>query len=162
MTTQHEIMPFVNQAEDAADAAKTRELYRTQTVGAFEAVREFDTGAYRDTDNHKLSYLRHLSPLVLRRYTQYLDKCRRMSDGTLREPDNWKKGMPRNEWAESLLRHVMSFWETTETGEGDVQEALCAILFNAMGRLHEELREQPSGRVTCQCAPCREWVARRT
>lgn len=73
----------------------------------------------------------------------------KQADGTTRAPDNWKLGMPKQEFAESLLRHTFEFWELIEehgqhvevSGQA-IEEKLCAILFNAQGYLHELLREE--------------------
>ena len=54
-------------------------------------MRTFDTGATRDSDNDKLDYEGFLSPLVLRRYAEYLHKHRKQSDGKIRTSDNWQK-----------------------------------------------------------------------
>ena len=116
------------------------------------ATRVFDTGAYRDTSADKLSYLRHLSPMVLRRYVQFLHRMRQMPDGTVREPDNWKNGFPKDESAESLLRHVMELWllnrgeDTLHPRDArdpqDAEEVVCSILFNASCYLHALLMER--------------------
>lgn len=108
-------------------------------------MREFSSGATRDTVEGKLSYMKALSPAVLRRYLQYLSKHRIQADGKLRDFDNWKKGIDRAVYLDSLLRHTMDAWLVTEgiepTEDGAVLEnLLCAIMFNTMGYLHEVLR----------------------
>ncbi len=72
---------------------------------------------------------------------------RKQSDGALRPGDNWQKGIPRVEYAKSLIRHMIDFW-LTERGHGnlaraDMQETLCSIMFNVMGYLFEMLNEKP-------------------
>lgn len=109
--------------------------------------RTFDTGATRDTGDGKLAYDRFLSPFVIRRYAEYMEKHRVQSDGTLREPDNWKKGIPLPVYRASLTRHVQEVNEFTNPDDGfevfgvtdydDLEEALCATIFNAMGMLYE-------------------------
>jgi len=104
-------------------------------------TRIFNSGATRDTTEGKLSYSRFLSPVVLKRYCEYLDKHRVQADGNLREPDNWKNGIPMDVYLDSLLRHVVDVWlhiheyhsETTET----MKDSICAIIFNSMGMLYE-------------------------
>jgi hypothetical protein len=104
-------------------------------------VRTFATGATRDTDQHKLSYEGFLSPLVLRRYAEYMDKHRVQKDGTLRPPDNWQKGIPLDVYADSEWRHHMEFWTLHRGyGDGDIEEAICAAIFNLSGYLHELLK----------------------
>jgi len=109
-------------------------------------MRAFDTGATRDTSTGKLSYVKGLSPIVLKCYLQYLDKHRVQSDGNLREFDNWKSGIPQEVYLDSLGRHFISVWLlaqgfTDEDNYGPVtmKEALCALIFNASGYLHELL-----------------------
>jgi len=108
--------------------------------------REFSTGATRDTEQGKLDYEGFLSPKVLRRYAQYLNKHRTMRDGSTRDSDNWQKGIPKDVYMKSLLRHTMDVWEWHRHGRvapgGAFHDALCAVMFNAMGYLFEELRDE--------------------
>lgn len=110
-------------------------------------IRQFDTGATRDTNQGKLDYTKGLSPLVLRRYLQYLDKHRLQPDGNMRDFDNWKNGIPQKIYHSSKARHFMAAWLLEEGYEvsdnhGPVNEedALCGELFNAMGKLHEIIK----------------------
>jgi len=114
------------------------------------AMREFGGGANRDTTDGKLDYVRALSPVVLRRYLQFLDKHRKMPDGTMRKFDNWKKGIPAGVYLSSLGRHFMDVWllmhgfdAEDNHGKVELDDALCGVLFNAMGMLHEHLRPVP-------------------
>lgn len=106
-------------------------------------MRTFETGAIRDTDADKLDYEGFLSPLVLRRYALYMHAHRIQSDGTLRSSDNWQKGIPRDAYMKSGFRHFMDWWDAHRSEAGvaaggtEVDEAICALLFNAMGYLHE-------------------------
>lgn len=115
-------------------------------------IRQFDTGATRDTAEGKLSYIKALSPIVLRRYVQYLDKHRKQPDGSMREFDNWKKGIPKGTYLDGLVRHDVDLWLMMDGfpaednhGPCDIQELLCAIIFNSMGMLHELLKEGTKG-----------------
>jgi len=110
-------------------------------------IRTFDTGATRDTDEGKLDYVKALSPIVLRRYVQYLDKHRKQPDGSYRTFDNWKKGIKRDVYLSSLGRHFVDMWllaqgHTTKDNHGpvDIEDALAAIIFNASGYLYEILK----------------------
>jgi hypothetical protein len=108
-------------------------------------MRTFDTGATRDSDQGKLDYEGFLSPLVLRRYAEYMHKHRKQADGSLRDSDNWQTGMPREAYRKSLVRHFFEAWQQWRdpspyhAGNPRIQEILCAILFNVMGLLHELL-----------------------
>lgn len=112
-----------------------------------EVIRTFATGATRDTTQGKLDYVKALSPIVLRRYVQYLDKHRLQPDGSYRDFDNWKKGIPQEAYISGGGRHFWDTWlltdgYTTEDNHGpvEIEDAICAQLFNLMGRLHEMLR----------------------
>ena len=113
-------------------------------------IRKFETGATRDTANNKLDFEAFISPLVLRRYAQYLHKHRLQSDGTLRDGDNWQKGIPKKEYMKSKIRHGNAthllfdgFQAYDEKGNKvDMEESLCAELFNVMGYLFELLKEK--------------------
>jgi len=108
--------------------------------------RTFDTGATRDTEHSKLDYEGFLSPLVLMRYAEYLDKHRMMKDGSTRDSDNWQKGIPLNVYIKSLHRHYMDMWlvhrRWTPDNGAFMEDAMCAILFNVMGYLHERLKKK--------------------
>jgi hypothetical protein len=109
-------------------------------------VRRFATGATRDTDAGKLDYEGFLSPLVLERYARYMNRHRVQSDGNLRDSDNWQHGMPRDQYIKSGWRHFMDWWAAhrglTALAREPLEEAICALLFNVMGYLHEHLKEQ--------------------
>ncbi|MCP1937364.1 MULTISPECIES: hypothetical protein [Bradyrhizobium] len=113
-------------------------------------TRTFKTGATRDSDDSKLDYEGFLSPLVLERYAQHMHAARKMPDGTVRESDNWARGIGRGVYMKSLWRHFMGVWKNyrglpvTEVVGGvtvvkDLETELCALIFNASGMLHEVL-----------------------
>jgi hypothetical protein len=104
-------------------------------------LREFATGATRDLDDNKLDYEGFYSPLVVRRFAEYMHKNRLQKDGSLRSSDNWQKGIPRDAYMKSLFRHFMDVWTGHRAGEVH-EEELCAILFNVQGYLFEILKEK--------------------
>ena len=107
-------------------------------------IRTFKTGATRDTDQNKADYEGFLSPLVIKRYGEYMNKHRVQPDGNLRDSDNWQKGIPKEEYIKSAFRHFMDWWLENrgfESRDG-LEEALCALMFNTMGYLHEILKER--------------------
>ena len=105
-------------------------------------MREFETGATRDSDEGKLDFEGFLSPSVLKRYAEYMHKNRVQSDGNLRPSDNWQKGIPQDAYMKSMWRHFFSVWEAHRLDSNDEQleTDLCALMFNVMGYLHEELK----------------------
>lgn len=107
-------------------------------------IRIFGNGATRDTDVGKLDYEGFLSPLVLKKYAEYLDKHRKQSDGKLRDSDNWQRGIPRKEYIKSAWRHFMDFWSFHRgfKGRETMEDAICGLLFNVMGYLHELEKEK--------------------
>jgi len=114
-----------------------------------EPIRKFRTGATRDTTEGKLSYVKALSPIALRRYVQYLDQHRKQPDGSVRDFDNWKQGIPQDVYLESLDRHKRAVWlichgykAYDNHGEVTLEDSLCGVLFNAMGMLHELLKDK--------------------
>lgn len=120
----------------------------SETAGQSE-IRKFDTGATRDTVEGKLSYVRVLSPITLRRYVEYMNFHAKQSDGIMREPDNWKNGFPIETYLDSLGRHFVAVWllqqgftETDNHGSVTLEDSLCGIIFNAMGWLHEILKKK--------------------
>ncbi len=111
-------------------------------------MREFDTGAARDGDEDKLDYEACLSPLVLRRYAEFVRANRKQADGTMRPDDGWQKGVPLSYYMKSMWRHLMALWTIHRTvgpfDQEGLDEALCAIIFNSSGYLHEILKRQAS------------------
>jgi hypothetical protein len=115
-------------------------------------VRLFDTGASRDTEEGKPDYEGYLSPLVIERFGQYMVKHQIQSDGTYRPGDNWQKGIPFKVYMKSGWRHFMDWWSlhrdgsslepSSPSGVNLTEEALCALMFNVMGYLHELLKRK--------------------
>lgn len=123
-------------------------------MGAGGATRTFPTGATRDMDNTKLDYEGFLSPFVLERFSQYMHECRlrNIPEGQLvRGSDNWQKGMPLPVYMKSLVRHVVDAWKNHRANYGtsqpmptpemskEIEDTLCAIIFNVQGYLQEML-----------------------
>jgi hypothetical protein len=107
-------------------------------------MRAFDTGATRDTDEGKPDYEGFLSPLVIVRYGEYMMKHQVQADGAIRTSDNWQKGIPKSAYAKSLWRHFLDWWSEHRgiPSRDGIEEALCAIIFNASGYLYELLKEK--------------------
>ena len=111
-------------------------------------MRTFDTGATRDKEDGKYDYEAFLSPLALERYAKYMHKHRIQPDGTMRDGDNWAKGIPLKAYMKSAWRHMIAWWQIhrgmkpiDDHGEPiDIEEAICAEIFNAFGYLHEHLK----------------------
>jgi hypothetical protein len=117
-------------------------------------IRQFDTGATRDLDVNKLDYEGFLSPLALDAFATYMHGKRKMADGSLRDSDNWQKGIPLDAYMKSGYRHFLDWWKH-HRGVGDLAtedeiDTLCALLFNVQGYLHELLKERRK--------PLRQWL----
>jgi hypothetical protein len=115
---------------------------------------QFETGANRTADTGKLDYEGGLSPIVLKRYMEYMTKHRQLPNGKTREADNWQLGIPIKNYMKSLYRHFMDVhmiydgYKAFEHGqEINIEEALCAVLFNSMGMLHETLKAKEKNAV---------------
>ena len=116
----------------------------------FSAIRKFNTGATRNVDNNKYDYEGFNSAFVEHRFAEYMHSPRKQKDGTVRDSDNWKKGIPKEVYLKSLTRHNQDLKLLfrggkpldPDTGEVcDIQDLLCAIRFNSSGFLHEILKE---------------------
>lgn len=106
------------------------------------ATRKFDTGATRDTDVNKPDYEGYISPLVIEAFGRYMTRHRKLPDGSLRASDNWQKGIPQDVYMKSAWRHFVDWW-IAHRGykiKESLEEALCGVLFNVMGYLHEHLK----------------------
>ena len=107
-------------------------------------MREFKTGATRNNDDENLDYEGFLSPLALKAFAEYMHKHRLQADGKLRPSDNWQKGIPKDAYMKSGSRHYMDWW-SEHRGWGSregMNDALCGLLFNVFGYLHEIEKEK--------------------
>ncbi len=98
-------------------------------------VTKFSTGAIRDVQDGKEDYVETISWTALKRYAQYMtEKKKKYGAG------NFKKGIPVSSYEQSLARHVQKYFANKyeggviEKNEGHLE----AIIFNALGILHEE------------------------
>jgi len=119
-------------------------------------LRTFGTGATRDTAEDKLDFEGFLSPLVLERYAEYMHENRKQSDGSMRDSDNWQKGIPTRQYLKSGWRHFKDWWRADrglpllDQKCDTIEKVLCGLIFNASGYLHEHLKKkygfhQPDG-----------------
>lgn len=102
-------------------------------------MRTFTTGATRDDDANKIDYDGFISPYALKAFGEYMHRHRVQADGSLRDSDNWQKGIPMDAYRKSLWRHFHEAWTLLRegyVGAGTI-EALCAMQFNVQGLLHE-------------------------
>lgn len=130
-------------ARQAAEAIEVPQRFTGVTSEGIK-TRQFDTGATRDSDEGKHDPEGFLSPMVINRFNEYMHKHRHQSDGKLRDSDNWQKGMPLNAYMKSAWRHFLDWWALHRKLRGpssdDLEETLCAMLFNTSGYLHEVLK----------------------
>lgn len=110
-------------------------------------VRRFSTGATRDVDESKFDYEGFLSPLALKRFAEYMHANRRQKDGSLRDSDNWQKGIPLDAYMKSAWRHFVNLWlsHRGQQADEDIETSLVALMFNVQGYLHEVLKAKQVG-----------------
>jgi len=111
-------------------------------------MRNFDTGATRDTDEGKNDYEGYLSFPVIEAYGNYMTQHRKQADGKLRDSDNWQKSFGDKHYdvcIKSLWRHFLDFWaihrgykriDKINGHEITLIEAGCAMLFNIIAYMH--------------------------
>lgn len=107
-------------------------------------MRTFETGATRDDDENKLDYEGFLNPEVLRCFAEYMHMHRFQADETMRDSDNWQKGMGQSVYMKSMARHFIDTWRLHRFGVrhgAELEDTLCALLFNVMGMLKEVMDE---------------------
>ena len=107
-------------------------------------MRIFKTGATRDNDEGKIDYEGFYNPLVVQRFGEYMDKHRHQADGQIRTSDNWQKGIEKSAYMKSAFRHFHDWWMEHRgyaSREG-LEDALCALIFNAQGYLYEVLKDK--------------------
>lgn len=104
-------------------------------------VRQFETGATRNNDTGELDYEGFFSPLALKAVAEYMHSHRLQPDGFLRDSDNWQKGIPMDSYMKSMVRHMMDVWLNhrgqPNQARAGLKDALCALMFNVQGYLHE-------------------------
>ena len=109
--------------------------------------RAFETGATRSSESGRYDPEGFLSPLVIERFSEYMNSHRVQPDGSVRSSDNWQKGIPQEAYMKSMWRHFLHLW-TRHRGfapsdlmaSASMEEDLCALLFNVQGMLHEVLK----------------------
>ena len=139
----------INRGPDVDGVSRTKEDWKVVGGGhGFTSIpgvsREFATGATRDTDVGKLDFEGFLSPRVLEAFAVYMNKNRVQSDGSTRDSDNWQKGIPKSAYMKSAFRHFFDWWKEHRgipTKDG-IESALCGLMFNVMGYLHEYLKDK--------------------
>lgn len=112
-------------------------------------VRAFDTGATRSSDAGRYDPEGFLSPIVIERFSEYMNSHRVQPDGSVRSGDNWQKGIPVETYMKGMWRHFLHLW-TRHRGyqvqdplaTTDIEEDLCALLFNGQGMLFEVIKEK--------------------
>jgi hypothetical protein len=114
------------------------------------AGRVFKSGASRDTDEGKLDLEAFNSPIVDRRYGEFMHKNRTQPNGEVRSGDNWTLGIELDAYMKSAVRHVTD-WRLVHRGyapvdDTGIEEILCAVIFNAKGYLFEMLKARGYGR----------------
>lgn len=113
-----------------------------------ELVRTFTTGANRSVEEGKIDFEGFISPLVMERFGEYMHRHRRLPDGSLRDSDNWQKGIPLSAYIKSAWRHFLDWWSLHRNPKYlvhdnySMEDTLCALLFNTNGYLHEVLKER--------------------
>lgn len=114
-----------------------------------EVQRTFETGATRDIDAGKLDYDGFFDPNVILAFAAYMQINRTQADGTMRDSDNWQKGIPKGVYIKSGWRHFFKMWHMfrsfilpkRQPPAGEEMEAICGLLFNTMGYLHERMKD---------------------
>lgn len=102
-------------------------------------ITKFETGAIRDSQDGKEDYIETISWTAFKRYAQYMTgKKKKYGSG------NFKKGIPVENYEQSLMRHVQKYLENKYEG-GIIEKEedhLSAMVFNIFGIMHEEGRTQ--------------------
>jgi hypothetical protein len=110
-------------------------------------MRSFDTGATRDTAEGKLDFEGFVHPLFLEQFAKYMNMHRLQSDGTLRDSDNWQKGIPQDICMKSLFRHFFEMWKLHRNGiynreqYRDFMAGAMGIIFNVQAYVLQDLQD---------------------
>jgi hypothetical protein len=111
-------------------------------------MRNFGTGATRDSADWKLDLKGFLSARAVELLGRYMHFHRHQADGKLRDSDNWKLGIPIKVYEESETRHVFEWLRALEDEKaenspvanvnGKALVAALGMMFNLQGWLHEQ------------------------
>jgi len=112
-------------------------------------IRTFAGGATRNSAEGKIQWFGsngRISTPALRAYGEYMKSHRMQEDGKLRNYNNWRQGegIPQDVCMDSLGRHMLDLADLLEGREIEgitVQEAACAVIFNAFSILDVELKK---------------------
>jgi hypothetical protein len=113
-------------------------------------MREGKSRVTRSSLEGKPELVKYFSPLVVKRYGEYMLKHQTQEDGKPRAGDNWRQGWNEEWWNDSLIdskmRHFLDEWLIhdgyPEEARDDEEEALCAEMFGSMARLHNILHKK--------------------
>jgi len=107
-------------------------------------AQEFETGAYRDGQIGKPDYEGYISPLVIKGFGKYMLKHQNQSNGIMRESDNWQKGIPKEAYIKSMIRHQQDLWMEWRgyKSRDGLDEAMYGLMFNIMGFIFETEKER--------------------
>lgn len=133
------------------EAACKHDAQAAQEAWECKPIRKFETGATRSPDAGRYDPEGFFSPLVFERFCEYMQSHRLQTDGTLRASDNWQKGLPKSTYMKGMWRHFLHLWKrhrgyrVNDSMAGkNIEEDLCALLFNVQGYLHEQLKQSES------------------
>ena len=137
---------------DEPDVHGNVAYWHTEVMGHYPTrsviMRQFETGATRDSDEAKHDPEGFNAPLVELRFCEYMTKHRQQADGQLRMSDNWQKGIPLDAYMKSMWRHLLDVWlhhrGYSHLAKEPLEEALCALRFNVNGYLLETLKASSS------------------
>lgn len=116
---------------------------------AGKVMEQYGTGATRSDTSARNDPEGYLSAIAIERYCEYMTKHRVQADGSIRDSDNWQKGMPFGRALKGMWRHVMHLWirhrgfvPSDQFAAADMEEDLCAIMFNNQVMLHQLVRKR--------------------
>lgn len=132
----HEVPPFENRNDDINPLWEEG----AQAGADALAMRQFGTGATRnvesDPDIHGFT-----SPLAIAMFARYMHENRTQADGTIRDSDNWKRGIPIDSYIRSMRRHLQDLTlhhdGYADCSREDLYAALGGLFFNVQGYMHE-------------------------
>lgn len=118
-----------------------------EIVKAVNQPRVFASGAIRDTEEGKLDFEGFLSPQALEAFAQYMHFHRHMPDGTLRNSDNWQRGIPQDVLMKSAWRHFFALWyDFRGVDSSNYRNFLahcCGVMFNIQGLMKDYISKNP-------------------
>lgn len=112
-------------------------------------IRKLKGGAYRDIDDGKFEYFGFTHPIIEHSFAGYMHEHRLMTNGELRDSNNWWTGFGKDVCIQSLARHMKDL-ESLKAGyfvyerreNGKAERIIRKKPFKVIQKNHKQITEE--------------------